>query len=161
MFKWMEIFGDTTDWKMIKAKKNRQNAPEKRRENEGKEKEKKRRKKEEKKRRGHWKGKNEEIKKGKEKKRRRKRRRKKKKWKRKEREKRKEKRREEKEEKKREQRNNIKVLAKKGKRTRDTDTNNKDIHLGYRNWIWHWKICNAYNEKGEKRISGRYIWQGN
>ena len=39
----------------------------------------------------------------------------------------------------------------KCKRTRDPDTNNKNIQPEYRNGIWHWKMCLAHNEKWEKR----------
>ena len=49
----------------------------------------------------------------------------------------------------------IKVFYKKGKRTGDLDTNNRDIQPGYWNGIWHGKMCHTDNEKEWKRISKR------
>ena len=45
----------------------------------------------------------------------------------------------------------IKVSTKKWKRTGNPNTNNKNIQPGYRNGIWHWKLCQADNEKSTKR----------
>ena len=36
-----------------------------------------------------------------------------------------------------------------------TDTNNKNIHSGYRNEIWHRQMCDANNEKRKKTNNGR------
>ena len=52
-------------------------------------------------------------------------------------------------------RKDIKIFAKKWKRTGDFDTNNKNIQSGYRIGIWQLKMCHGHNEKREKRNSGR------
>ena len=49
----------------------------------------------------------------------------------------------------------IKYSQKKKKKKRTRDTNNKNIQLGYRNGIWHRKMCHVDNQKWEKKISGR------
>ena len=43
-------------------------------------------------------------------------------------------------------------ICKKWKSTWNPDTNYKNIQLGYRNGIWHWKMWHANNEKwGRKK----------
>ena len=47
------------------------------------------------------------------------------------------------------------VKMKKKKKTRDVNTNNKNIKPGYRNVMWkEKKYSSAHNEKWEKNISG-------
>ena len=51
--------------------------------------------------------------------------------------------------------------CKKWKRIGDFDINkiyvyrytNKNIQLGYRDWIWHRKLCHAHNEKWKRQIT--------
>ena len=49
----------------------------------------------------------------------------------------------------------IKGFAKKWKRPRAPDTNNKNILSGYRNRIWYCKMCHVDNKGWKKRNNGR------
>ena len=46
------------------------------------------------------------------------------------------------------------TVCQNGKINRNFDTNNKNIHPGYRNGIWHWKTHHATKENW-KRDNGR------
>ena len=47
------------------------------------------------------------------------------------------------------------AVRKNWKRIGDSDTINKNIRPGYRNGIWHRKMCHAHNENWKKRNNGR------
>ena len=49
----------------------------------------------------------------------------------------------------------IKQFSKNEKRTGDSDTNNKNIQLGYRGGICHRKMCYGHNKKWEKTNNKR------
>ena len=52
----------------------------------------------------------------------------------------------------------LKVFAKKKKNekgTGDPDTNNKNMHPGYKNGIAHWKMFDSDNKEREKEINWR------
>ena len=46
-------------------------------------------------------------------------------------------------------------LCAKMKKIGDSNVDNKNIHPGYRNGIWHRKMSYANNERGKRRTNGR------
>ena len=46
-----------------------------------------------------------------------------------------------------------KGVCKKWKRTGDSDTNNTNLHPGYRNGIWHWKCTMLIMKSGKKQTA--------
>ena len=49
----------------------------------------------------------------------------------------------------------IKLFAKKLKRNGNSNTDNANIYSGYRDRIWHGKMCHVNNEKRETTNDGR------
>ena len=47
------------------------------------------------------------------------------------------------------------AVSKKGKRMKDSDTNNTNIQPGYKNGIWHRKMYRIYEEKSKKKNNSR------